>query len=339
KEIIKTIDITVTKINKVLGTNIAKSEIISIFKKLDFNPTSNQELITVTVPSRRMDINIKEDLIEEIGRIYGMDNIQGKLPKLALKPGRFNQTNRLIKNKMISLGLNETLSYTLISKDNIKKFTTDDFIKIEIALPMSEEHTTLRYSLLNSLLEIYEYNKAHKSKDICIFEMGNGFFKEGNEYKQELKIACLMTGNYYMGIKKEPVDFYIIKGVVEELLDYLGYKYTFESSCLVKELHPGQSANIIVNKQRIGIIGKIHPSICSDNVFVCEINLSKLLMINTSKMKYQEISKYPEVNKDLAFIVDKKITSETIEKVIKRAGGKTLTKIAVFDVYEGEKVK
>ena len=133
------------------------------------------------------------------------------------------------------------------------------------------------------------------------------------------------------------VDFYIIKGVVEELLHFLGYsnRYSFVTNNLPNYLHPGQSANINLNGKDVGIIGKLHPNIAKD-VYVAEINLDKLLQNRVSKLKYKEISKYPKVVKDLAFIVDKNVTSEDIMKVIKKAGGKLITNIEVFDVYTGE---
>jgi len=151
-----------------------------------------------------------------------------------------------------------------------------------------------------------------------------------------------MTGEYYLGIEnKAKVDFYIIKGVAEEMLDYLGYngRYSFVTDkVLPKELHPGQSAAISVNNDIVGVIGKIHPQIEKEDVYVFEINLDKLLGKKVGGMKYKEISKFPNINKDLAFIVDNNVTSKEIEIVIKKAGGKLLTNIKVFDVYTGENV-
>ena len=148
-----------------------------------------------------------------------------------------------------------------------------------------------------------------------------------------------MTGKYYLGINNtKNVDFYIIKGVAEELLEYLGYgnRYSFiKKDNMAKELHPGQSALINVNADDIGFIGKLHPDVAEDDVYVLEINLTKLLDKKVGKMKYKEISKFPSMKKDVAFIVDKEITSKEIETVIKKAGGNLLSCIEVFDVYEG----
>jgi len=336
KEIVVTLD----KINKVLGTKITKEEVIDILTRLDFKVTEKDNEFTVVVPTRRMDISIKEDIIEEVGRYYGMEKIEGSKLVLTLKEGKLDKAGRLIRNKMISMGLNEALSYALIPESEVHKYTLDNFTHINLDYPMSEDRKTLRYSLLYSLKQVYEYNKARNFKDVCIFEIGKGFYKEENEYKEELKLAGLMTGKYYLDINNTNVDFYIIKGIVEELLDYLGYngRYTINAGNTPKELHPGMSAVINIQGKDIGIIGRIHPSITKDEVYVFEINLDKLLCNRTSNIKFKEISKYLGMQKDVAFVVKKNITNKEIMDVIKKSGGRLLTNIEVFDIYEGDKI-
>ena len=336
----KKIDIKLEKIEKVLGISIPKQEVIDILKSLGFDVLVNNDYLTVTVPTRRIDVNIVEDLIEEVGRIYGMDNIKGKLPVLKLVNNHFDRTKREIKNKLINLGLNESLSYTLIPNEEVHKFTNDKFTEITLNDPMSEDRNTLRYSLLYSLKEIYLYNKARNNSNISIFEVGKGFYKENNEYKENLKLAVLMTGDYCLDIVNTKVDFYTIKGVLEELLDYLGYngRYSLQASDIPKELHPGQSASIIMQGKKVGVIGKIHPSVIKDDVYVFEIDLSNLLENRASKMNFKEIPKYPIVKKDIAFIVDKNITVGEVLAQIKKTGGKMLKNIELFDIYTGENV-
>jgi phenylalanyl-tRNA synthetase beta chain len=335
----RVIDITAKNINDVLGANISEEEIIEVYRKLGFLTKKNGEVITVTVPRRRLDISIKEDLIEEVSRIYGVDNIEGKLPNGSMKIGTANKIEREIRNKMISLGLNDTLPYILINDKDVHKFTNDKFEELKLLDPMTEERNTLRYSLIPSLYKLYEFNKAHYNKNVNIFEIGKGFWKKNEKYGEDLKLACLMTGEFYMGMEsKKNVDFYIIKGIVEEVLDFLGYenRYSFIlPKETIKELHPGQMANINVNGEDIGIIGRVHPEIVKENVFVMEINLEKLLAKKTGKMKFKEISIYPEVKKDIAILIDKNITSDEIAKTIKVNAGKLLIKSEVFDVYEG----
>lgn len=338
----KKIEITFKNILDVLGTDISNEDILDVFTRLGFTYKLEGEKIIVSVPTRRIDISIKEDLIEEVGRIYGVDNIKGKLPVLPVKQGSYDKTIRGIRNKMVSLGLNETLSMIFTSDKEAIKYTTDEFEVVKLLDPLAEERNSLRYSLIPSMMKIYEYNKSRENKDVCIFEIGKGFYKKGNEYGENKKLVALMTGEYYLGLEnKANVDFFVIKGVVEELLDYLGYANRYSlivPNKLPKEFHPYQTAEINVNGDSVGIVGKIHPSICKEQVFVMEINLDKLLDKKVGKLKYKEISKFPNVKKDVAFVMEKNMPSKEVETVIKKAGGNTLTKIEVFDVYTGENV-
>ncbi len=334
----KEIEITFKNINDVLGTVIPNEEILNVFRKLGFTYKVNGEKIKVIVPTRRLDISIKEDLIEEVSRIYGVDNIEGKLPIVPMRKGSYDKTQREIRNKMIALGLKETLTYVLINDKEVNGYTLDKFEPLKLLDPITEDRNTLRYSMIPSLYKVYEYNKAREQKDISIFEIGKGFYKKGEVYGEDTKLCVLMSGKYSTGLNNNKnVDFYVIKGIAEEILDYLGYagRYSFMKQEMPKEMHPGQSAMINVNGSNIGMIGKIHPSVTKDDVYVLEINLDELFTKKVGKMKYKEFSKFPSINKDIALVVDKKAVSKDIEKVIKSAGGSLLTNIEVFDVYTG----
>ena len=334
----KNIEIEFKNINDVLGIEIPNEEILNVFRKLGFEYNAKGEKVTVKVPTRRLDISIKEDLIEEVSRIYGVDNIQGKLPVVQIRKGSYDKTQREIRNKMIALGLNETLTYILVNDKEATQYTLDKFEPLKLLDPITEDRNTLRYSMIPSLYKIYEYNNARNQKDISIFEIGKGFYKKGEEYGENTKLCAVMTGKYSLGLNNtKNVDFYTIKGIAEEILEYLGYagRYSFIKKEFPKEMHKGQSAYINVNGTDVGIIGKIHPSITNENVYVMEINLDELFKKKVGKMKYKEISKFPGIKKDLAFVVNKDAISKDIEKVIKSAGGSLLTNIEVFDVYTG----
>ena len=339
----KKIDIAFKRITDILGLEIQKESILDAFKRLGFTYTVKDDIVTVSVPTRRIDIEIEEDLIEEVGRIYGVDNIEGKLPILSLKTGTYDKTIRQIRNKMVSLGLNETLSYILVGDKEAKQFIKEDDIETPKLLdPLTEERNTLRASILPSLYKIYEYNIARNVKDVSIFEIGKSFYKRGEEYGEERKLAVLISGIFYEGIgNTKKVDFYIAKGIAEELLDYLGFggRYSFvEENDIPCEFHPYQTASISVNNDKVGIIGKVHPKKSKEPVFVFEINLDKLLSKKVGSMKYKEISKYPEINKDLSMLVDKNITSNEIKMAIKKLGGSLLTNVEIFDVYTGRNI-
>ena len=337
----KEINLGFKNVNDVLGTTISQKEILDVFRKLGFSYSVKGDIVTVKVPTRRLDISIKEDLIEEVSRIYGVDNIQGKLPVVPMKKGTFDKTQREIRNKMISLGLNETLTYVLINDKEVHKFTLDEFEELKLLDPITEDRNTLRYTIIPSLLKIYEYNNARGQKDISIFEIGKGFYKKGEIYGEDTKLCCLMTGKYSIGLNHtNNVDFYTIKGVAEEILNYLGYegRYSFIKQEMPKEIHPGQSAYINVNGTDVGIIGKLHPNVSKEDIYVFEINLDELFKKKVGKMKYKEISKFPSVKKDVAFLINKKVVSKDIEKVIKNSGGSILSDIEVFDVYTGKNI-
>ena len=332
------INITVDDINSLLGITLDKTTITDIFKALSFNVVDNGLTLEVTVPSRRLDISIKEDLVEEVARIYGIDNIPGKVPSLPLRRGSYNKFNRLIRTKLVSLGLNETMTYTLIPKSEVHKYTLDEFDEVTLLDPMSDDRSTLRYSLLPSLMMVYDYNSKRNNKDISIFEIGKSFFKH-EEYGEEERLAILMSGNYKDNLYKEKINFYHLKGIMEELLDSLGYngRYSLNTDNLPSELHPGSSANINLNGKNIGIIGKVHPNITKEDIYVLEINLTLLKSFRVGSLSFKEISKYPNIVHDVAFVVDNKVTNETLMKEIKKSCGKYLVDISLFDIYNIDK--
>lgn len=336
----KRIDITAENINSLLGSNIEEKEIISIFERLGFKVEKENEILHVSVPTRRLDISIKEDLIEEVGRIYGVDNIQGRLKEMTVKKGTYDNNAREIRNKMINLGLNETLTYSLVGEKEANMFTNKVNESIKILAPLTEERSYLRQSIITSLYKTYEYNLARDNKNVDIFEIGKSFYKNGENYIEENKLACLMTGEYYLGLETKNVNFYVIKGVCEEVLDYLGYngRYSFvaDKEKMPEEMHPGKSAVISVNNDIVGFIGRINPEICKEEVYVMEINLDKLLAKKVGKMKYKELSKFPVVKKDIAILVDRIALAQDLLKTIKNNGGKLLQDALVFDLYEGK---
>ena len=338
----KMISITSDNINDVLGTNLDTETIVQVFDRLGFRTKVNKEKMKVTVPTRRIDISIKEDLIEEVGRIYGINNIKGRLPKLDIKEGSYDKTTRAIRNKLVDLGLNEVLTQIFINEDESHDYTNDNFETVKLLDPLSTPKNALRYSMIPSLMKVYNYNKSRNLNDIAIFEMAKGFYRKENTYGEDYKLCILLSGKYYLGLGHENnFDFYIVKGIVEELLHFLGYegRYSFELGTFPKEFHPGQSAHINVSGKIVGIMGKLHPNICREDVYAVEINLDQLLANIVGKIKYKEMNKYPSIKKDFAIILDKNIQASEIMKTIKKAGGKTLTNIEVFDVYVGKNIE
>ena len=336
----KVIDINVNEINNLLGLNIPHDEIVDIFKRLGFMVNEDKNNLQVVVPTRRLDITIKEDLIEEVSRIYGLSKVVGKQPCLEIKKGSYDSWTRAIRQKMASLGLNETLSYTLIPNSESHKYTLDEYEEINVQDPMTDDRRTLRYSLIPSLYAIFEYNDKRNNHDVSIFEIGKGFSKRDGQYFEQNKLAVLMSGNISNGLYEEKVDFYHIKGVLENLFNSLGYanRYTLNTSNLPREYHPFSSASIDLNGNLVGYIGKIHPNETKKNVYILELDLDKIKDVKPTKMQFKEISKYPSVIKDIAFIVQEDVTNEELVKAIKQFGGKHLIEVSLFDVYRGESI-
>ncbi len=340
---IKTVTFKTEEINSLLGITISEDDVKKELNRLDFPFEYKDGKFIATIPTRRLDIDPNvNDIAEEIGRLYGYHNLVSTLPNAPIRRGEYIgdvKYRKIISKRLRGLGLNETKTYTLTSPEMAKLFNYEEKDQMVLPNPLSTDKSVLRTSLIPSLLGVYDYNKARKVKDVMLYEISKTYDKE---FTEESKIAMLMKGSYILNewhgtnIK---ADFYLIKGIVENLLNYLGFKnrYTFNKK-VIPEMHPGISAEILLDRKPIGIIGKVHPKVHKDDIYVAELSLNAL-MTKVKPIKYKEASKYPLVTKDMAFIVKKDMASSEIEEVIKKAGGRLLTNIHVFDVYTGENVK
>lgn len=341
----KKIDITLEKINQVLGMKLESADVESILKRLGFTYNVEKEHYHVTVPTRRLDVNIKEDLIEEIGRIYGYDHVSGKLPVVPMKQGTYPKKEKMIKEirkRLEGLGFYQVITYSLVGDSECKQFVNQMKTPVAVLAPLSEDKKVMRQTLIPSLLNVMEYNLARNVKDIQIFETGSIYYQE-EHYVEEQMLSGLLLGNYQGNTWQNQylkVDFYLVKGVIENLLNYLGLngRYQIVADENYQDMHPKMTASILVDHETVGYFGKVHPRTSKRDVYVFEISLDKLLEKKVRQVKYKEISKYPSVHKDLAFIMPKAMESEQVMSILKKVGGRLLTNIDVFDVYEGENV-
>lgn len=329
-------------VNKLLGITISTDDMKVELERLDFAYTVDADTFTVVVPRRRLDIDPNvNDIAEEIGRLYGYHNLVSTLPRVPLRKGQYIgdvKYRKLISKRLRTLGLNECKTYTLTSPDMAKLFRYDNKENVVLPNPMSMDKSVVRTAIIPSLLGTYEYNKSRKVNDVLLYEISKVY---DVTFEEDTKIAMLMKGNYMMNSWQgnTKVDFYLIKGIVENVLDYLGFKnrYQFEvGTC--SDLHPGMSANILLDREVIGVVGRVHPLVLKDEVYVCELSLGKIMSKNIKPIKYKESSKYPAISKDMAFIVKKDVMAKEVMDVIKKACGRLLTDINVFDVYVGENV-
>lgn len=339
---LKQFEFKTSQINDILGITLTDEDVKKELDKLDFPFEYKKDSFKVTVPLRRLDIDCNvNDIAEEIGRLYGYNNLKSTLPIVPTKKGEYIgdvKYRKIISKRLRSLGLNECKTYTLISPDMASMFKYEDKENVILPNPMSTDKSVVRTSLIPSLLNVYNYNRARKVEDIFIYEISKTYDKD---YNEESKVTCLMRGNYLSNViagVRVITDFYVIKGILCNLLDYMGFKnrYSFEKLD-DKDMHPGMSAKVLLDRKMIGIIGRVHPIITKEDVYVFEISLNSL-MTKIKPIKFKASSKYPTIVKDVSFVIDKEVPSLEIEKIIKKVGGRLLTDISVFDLYTGEKV-
>lgn len=338
----KVVEFRPEQVDKMLGIRITEEDMKCELEKLDFPYTINDGVFKVIIPKRRLDIDPNvNDIAEEIGRLYGYQKLVSTLPKVPIRRGQYVgdvKYRKEVSKRLRTLGFNEVKTYTLVSPEMSRMFDYEQKEKAVLPNPMSIDKSVVRTTLLPSLLQVYQYNKARKVENIYLYEVSKTYNKE---YQEESKIAFLMQGAYvlnsWQGSKK--CDFYLMKGFVEDILCYFGFKGRYQFVVgKVEDLHPGISAHILLDNKPVGILGRVHPKTCKDEVYVAEISL-QALMQKVKPLKYKEASKYPAITKDLAFVVPKKMSSSEIEATIKKAGGRLLQAIEVFDVYEGEHVE
>lgn len=338
----KIVEFRPEQVDKMLGIRITEDDMKYELERLDFPYTIHDGVFRVVIPKRRLDIDSNvNDIAEEIGRLYGYQKLVSTLPRVGIRRGEYIgdvKYRKAVSKRLRSLGFNEVKTYTLVSPDMSKKFDYERKEKAILPNPMSLDKSVVRTTLIPSLLNVYQYNVDRKVDNIAIYEVAKTYDKA---YQEESKISFLMKGNYasnsWQGNMK--VDFYLMKGFVEDILCYFGFqnRYSFEVNT-IPDMHPGKSCTVLLDRKPIGILGQVHPSVCKDEVYVCELSL-QALMQKVKPLKFKEVSKYPTMSKDVAFIVPRDVASKDLEVTIKKAGGRLLRSICAFDVYEGEHVK
>lgn len=342
------IDITADKINRTIGFDLSQNDIVTIFNQLGFDTEINDDVITVLVPSRRKDITIKEDLIEEVARIYGYDDIPSTLPVFdKVTSGQLTDRQyktRMVKEVLEGAGLDQAITYSLVSKEDATAFSMQQRQTIDLLMSMSEAHASLRQSLLPHLIEAASYNVARKNKDVKLFEIGNVFFANGEgELPDQVEyLSGILTGDYVVNQwqgKKETVDFYLAKGVVDRVSEKLNLEFSYRRAD-IDGLHPGRTAEILLENKVVGFIGELHPTLAADNdlkrTYVFELNFDALMAVSVGYINYQPIPRFPGMSRDIALEVDQNIPAADLLSTIHAHGGNILKDTLVFDVYQGE---
>ncbi|WP_078555434.1 phenylalanine--tRNA ligase subunit beta [Bacillus alkalicellulosilyticus] len=349
----KEITIAVDLINKRLGTAVTSDDVASIFTRLQFQFTQDESKFVVTIPTRRPDITIEEDLFEEVARLYGYDNIPTTLPVGATTPGTlsaYQQKRRAIRRYLETSGLNQAITYSLTSPQKAKGLAGENasYQPIQLAMPMSEDRSTMRTSLVPHLLDVISYNLNRKVQDVSVYEIGSIFLSKEQpitkQPEEKEMLAGAFTGlwvNHSWQGDKKPVDFFVAKGIIEGLFEQIGVadKVSFEQG-EQPGLHPGRTATVSLGGELIGFVGQIHPSVQKDldltETYVFQLDLSALLKDADKVVIYENIPRYPSMARDIALVVDVDTPAQKLKDVIVSAGTNLLKSVKLFDLYQGQ---
>lgn len=348
------VSVTIARINEYLGTKMDQATVSEIFDALGFTYKVDQEKYTVTVPPRRWDITIEADLIEEVARIYGYDNLPSTLPKGETVAGSLTNGQlliRKIKSLLEGCGASEAISYALTTEEKSRQFMIRKSVTTSLQWPMSEERSALRMNLISGLLDDVAYNVARKNSNVALYEIGRVFYQDSDPAKElpyeENHLGIVLSGNKVIKdwqTKEKPVDFYTIKGMLEVLFDSVGItdKISYEATKNQQELHPGRTALVKLNDTAIGFIGQVHPTIAKKyeipETYAAELNLQAIIEEKNDACVYRQISKFPAISRDIALLVDESVTNQELVGTISKHAGKFLQSVHLFDVYQGDNI-
>ena len=325
----RTVNLNIEKVNSLLGVNIAKKEIISIFKKLGFGVKTKENKFNISIPTRRIDISIPEDLVEEIGRIYGFEKIKSKLPRaILISPSR--NENLIYRNKIrhifINSGFSEAYNYSFISEKD----------SVEVANPVSQDQKYMRSNLTVNLLKNIKENKKY-FKEVRLFEIGNVFQKNNNKVEEKQKIAAVL---YLLNDSNPATEFYHLKGIIDSLLNKLQISDIWYDDAIEKNdlsipdfCNKNRRAQIKVGNNCLGWIAEI-----DSKVAAFEMDFAKLVELAIEERIYSPPSKYPSVVRDIAILTNKETKIVKVMNLINSSGGVLIRDIDLFDIYEGNNI-
>ena len=343
------IDLPIAKVSEVIGITIDTGVMTRILTQLGFIVEQQEEILSCTPPSYRFDMSIKEDLIEEIARIYGYDNIPSTLPHLQVSMD-YDDTADLtheMKLALVDIGYMEAISFSF-SDAKLEALINDEALGEVLALanPISSDLAVMRRTLLSSLLPCVQYNLNRQQSRIRFFETGLSFVGHSiSDLVQTPSIALVAVGDVWdeQAYQNRTTDFYDLKHDVEQLLPALieGSRVRYERSEL-DFLHPGQSAKLFVDDHYVGWLGQLHPNTAKQldlpTTWVAQLSLAPLLELARQQQAITTPSKFPQVRRDIAILIDSDISVQTLESTIRSTAGELLTDLWLFDVYQGDNV-
>ncbi len=338
-------------INGRLGMKISLEEMLSILDRLKFDVEAVNGMLVIDAPTRRQDIKIEEDIVEEIARMYGYDEIPMTLPASGEQVGGltpYQAGRRVVRNVMEGAGLFQAVTYSLTSSESSQKFALKAEETTKLLMPMSEDRSTLRQSLIPHLVEAASYNVARSIDSVALYEIGSVFLGQTAEELpfEEEHLALVLTGkwidNTWQGEKKN-VDFFVAKGILEAVFAKLGLDTRVSYvKAIIDGMHPGRTAEILLDGEKVGLIGQLHPTEQKKagvkETYVAELNLMAILNATNEALIYTAVPRFPMMTRDIALELDSATPAGEIVAIINGVGSKLLKDVKVFDVYEGEKM-
>ena len=344
---------TASYLNKVLGTKLSVDEIVKIFDRLCFKVDVDGDNLAVHVPNRRWDISIPADLVEEVGRLYGYDNLESTQPVLPETHGGYSEKEEMMRRMKAIVegqGLMEAISYSLTSPEKATRYTKDPKDLVEVQSPLNSSRSAMRENLMTGLVDAASYNFARKQTQLALFEQGRTYDHDGGKFNEHEHLAAIYSGNTFAENWQhltQKVDFYFVKGQLTNLFNAIGIdpeKVVYEAKG-IKGMHPTRTAGIYIDKQYVGMIGMIaHAVTIADKalrgseLYGYEIDLDTIIPMLTKGVTAVPAPKFPAIQRDLSLLVDKPVTNQEIENVIESNAGKYLVDLKVIDVYEGSHI-
>lgn len=340
-----------SRINQVLGTQFGLSEVENILHRLDFKVHwDGKDTFELIIPTYRADLQIEVDIIEEVARIFGYENIPHSTPLYhdsTLPHAPIFVYENQVRNRLLAEGLQELLTCDLIGPTLIntaKEASMPEEATIRVLNPTSIEQSVLRTSLLPGLLNVVKYNDSHQMSDLSGFEIGRIHFKDKEHYKEQSVVGIIMTGKtapHHWKDKPKDVDFFDLKGIVETLLEFMGVQDPEFKTNTLSSFHPGRQLGIYVGSLEIGSLGEIHPTLVKrldvpQRIYFAEINLHDLFKVQAKKEKVKPLAVFPSSTRDLTVNLSKSISAATLLGEIRKLASPLLEKVFLMDLYEGE---
>ncbi|MBA4548864.1 phenylalanine--tRNA ligase subunit beta [Thermoactinomyces intermedius] len=348
-----TVSLRHERLVNLLGVQISPDEVMDIFRRLRLPAALENDVYQVQIPTRRPDLMMEVDLVEEVARLYGYDRIPTTLPWGQQLPGGLTREQKLrrdARHMLRELGLNEVVTYSLTSEEAEQEIASlYDLQLIRVAMPMSKEHAVLRTKLLPQLIKTAAYNVHRGNERVQLFEVGKVYLTQEETLtdlpEERLQLAALIAGPKAASIWKTPqVDaqnFYELKGILESVLERFGVRDAEYQAADLNGFHPGRTALCVVEDEVIGVLGQLHPKLAKrydlSEPVVLQLDLEKLLE-KDPEVIYEPIPRYPAVTRDLAVTVDENVPAGRIEAGIRKVAGELLESVTLFDVFTGEQI-